>query len=123
MSKVFVVTNQHGHFLDKHRDWVDGRDPKVLFRSRHKDEAVNMVFEMSSKDIYLRAEAIAVEPDDKGQPIVEVTTELPPKAAAGADDDDASDTATEGRPAATAEADDAAPESSQAPSQQALATG
>lgn len=80
MSKVFVVTNQHGHFLNKHREWVDGRDPKLLFRSTHKDEAINLVFEMSTRDIYLRAEAIQVELDKRDQPVVEVTTELPPDA-------------------------------------------
>lgn len=77
MSTVFVVTNQHGHFINKHKEWVDGRDPKLLFRTPHKDEAINLVFELSSKDIYLRAEAISVELDDNKQPIVEVTAEMP----------------------------------------------
>lgn len=77
MSKVFVVTNQHGHFLDKHREWVDGREPRLLFRSPHKDEAINLVFEVSAKDIYMRAEALQTDLNDKGQPIVEVTTEIP----------------------------------------------
>ena len=77
MSNIFVVTNQHGHFINKHKEWVDGRDPKVLFRTAHKDEAINLVFELSSKDIYLRAEAIQVELDDNNQPVVEVTAEMP----------------------------------------------
>lgn len=77
MSKVFIVTNQHGHFINKHREWVDGRDPKLLFRSKHKDEAVNLVFELSSKDISLRAEAVAVDVDERDQPVVEVTTFIP----------------------------------------------
>lgn len=77
MSKVYVVTNQHGHFINKHREWVDGRDPKLLFRSKHKDEAINLVFELSSKDISLRAEAIATELDDRDQPSVEVTSFIP----------------------------------------------
>ncbi len=75
MSKVFVVTNQHGLFVNKHKEWVDGQEPKVLFRSPYKDEALNLVFEVSSKDIYLRAEAISVELDDKKQPVIEVIAE------------------------------------------------
>lgn len=77
MSNVYVVKNQHGLFASKNKEWVDGREAKILFRSPHKDEAINMVFELSSKDIYVRAEAIAVELADSKQPIVEVTAEPP----------------------------------------------
>lgn len=77
MSNVYVVSNQQGLFANKHKEWTDGREPKQLFRTAHKDEALNLVFELSSKDIYLRAEAISVEIDEKKQPIVEVTAELP----------------------------------------------
>ena len=77
MSTVFVVRNQDGYFASKQKEWECGREPKLLFRSPHKDEAINMVFELSSKDIYLRAEAISVELDEKKQPVVEVTA--PPK--------------------------------------------
>lgn len=77
MSKVFVVVNQHGLFADKHKEWTDGREPKLLFRSQHKDEAINLVFELSSKDIYIRAEAIEVDINEKKHPVVEVTAEIP----------------------------------------------
>ena len=77
MSEVYVVKNQDGYFASKQKAWVDGRDPKVLFRSPHKDEAINMVFEVSSKDIYVRAIAELVELDDKKHPIVEVTAPEP----------------------------------------------
>ncbi len=73
MTKVFVVSNQLGLFSNKHKEWIDGRETKLLFRSTHKDEAINLVFELSSKDINLRAEAIPVEVDGNNQPIVEVT--------------------------------------------------
>ena len=77
MSEVYVVKNQDGYFASKQKEWVDGRDPKTLFRSPHKDEAINMVFEISSKDIYVRAIAEQVELDDKKHPIVEVTAPEP----------------------------------------------
>ncbi|WP_206045391.1 hypothetical protein [Oceanicoccus sagamiensis] len=86
MSTVFVVRNQDGYFATKQKEWECGREAKLLFRSPHKDEALNIVFELSSKDIYLRAEAISVELDDKKQPVVEVTA--PPKAKPVAEVDD-----------------------------------
>lgn len=78
MSNIYVVKNQHGLFASKHKEWLDGREPKLLFRSPHKDEAINMVFELSSKDINTRAEAIAVETDSNKHPVVEVTAPPPP---------------------------------------------
>ena len=75
MSKVYVVRNQLGHYATKQKDWECGREPKLLFRSPHRDEALNLVFELSSKDIELRAEAVEVALDEKKQPVVEVTAE------------------------------------------------
>lgn len=80
MQQVFVVTNQLGQFANKHKEWVDGSETKTLFRSLHKDEAINLVFELSSKDINLRAEAISVEQDNNKQPIVPVNSDLIPDA-------------------------------------------
>lgn len=100
MSHVFVVKNQEGYFASKQKEWECGRDPKALFRSPHRDEAINLVFELSSKDIYLRAEAISVELDEKKQPIVEVTA--PPKPQA--------DTETDTTSKAPTESDDDTPE-------------
>ncbi|WP_156820912.1 hypothetical protein [Dasania marina] len=76
MSEVYVVTNQDGYFASKQKVWLDGRDPKQLFRSPHKDEAINLVFELSSKDIHVRASTLLVELNDKGLPTVEVTVPL-----------------------------------------------
>ncbi|MGK0442001.1 MAG: hypothetical protein ACJA0N_001808 [Pseudohongiellaceae bacterium] len=76
MSEVYVVKNQDGYFASKKKEWLDGRDPKALFRSPHKDEAINMVFELSSKDIHVRAVTELVELNDKKFPIVEVTVPL-----------------------------------------------
>ena len=73
MTSVFVVKNQLGQYLNKQQEWVEGSDSHTLFRTLHKDEAINTVFEVSSRDIYLRAEAIACELDAKGNPIVDRT--------------------------------------------------
>lgn len=66
---VFVIKNQAGQFLNKHQEWVDGDDRQALYRTAHRDEAVNTVFEVSSRDVYLRAEAVACAVDSKGQPL------------------------------------------------------
>lgn len=74
MAFVFVVKNQLGLFLNKQQEWVDGSDNHVLYRTPHKDEALNTVFEVSSRDIYLRAETLGCECDEKGNPLVEIAT-------------------------------------------------
>ena len=75
METVFAIRNQLGLYLSKHREWVNGADNHSLFRTPHRDEAINTVFEISSHDIYVRAEVIACELDAKSQPIVEIATE------------------------------------------------
>ena len=54
MTDVFVVRNQHGHYWGKAKVWVDGSSPKTVLRTRHQDEALNTLFELSSRDIELR---------------------------------------------------------------------
>ncbi|MBD2859571.1 hypothetical protein IB286_11195 [Spongiibacter sp. KMU-158] len=76
MSSIFVIQNQDGHYLSKQQEWVDGRDRRILFRTAHRDEAVNIVFEHSSKDIYLRAQPLLCDMDDSGQPTVEAGPEI-----------------------------------------------
>lgn len=70
MDKVFVVKNQQGLYLSKQQEWVSGADAQTLFRSAHRDEAINTVFEVSSRDIYLRAEAVACAVDAKNNPVL-----------------------------------------------------
>jgi len=69
-ATVFVIKNQTGQFLSKQQEWVDAGQSQTLFRSTHRDEAINTVFEVSSKDIYLRAEIMACHVDSKGQPLL-----------------------------------------------------
>jgi hypothetical protein len=72
MDKVFVVKNQQGLYLSKQQEWVNGADNNSLYRTAHRDEAINTVFEVSSRDIYLRAEALACEVDAKNNPVVDI---------------------------------------------------
>jgi hypothetical protein len=40
-------------------------------RARHRDEAVNTLFELSSRDVDLRGQVIAAELDARGEPVIE----------------------------------------------------
>ena len=71
MTDVFVVRNQLGHYWGKAKTWVDGSNPRTVMRARYEDEAINTLFELSSKDIALRGEVLAVELTERGDPIIE----------------------------------------------------
>lgn len=80
MSEMFVVRNQLGHYWGKNKAWVDGRDPRAVQRVRHHDEGVNLLFELSSKNIDLRGEVLAVEVSARGEPVLEISTTPLPEA-------------------------------------------
>lgn len=70
MSHVYVLTNQHQQFLSKSNEWIDGREANRLFRSEHKDIAINQMFEANTRDVTLRIELLQCKLNDKGQPQV-----------------------------------------------------
>ena len=71
MSTVFLLQNQRKQLLGKSGDWLDGRTPATLYRSAHKDEALNQQFEAGSKDYSLRITMIVCELNTKKQPIID----------------------------------------------------
>jgi hypothetical protein len=71
MTEVFVVRNQLGHYWGKAKIWVDGTNPRTVMRARYEDEAINTLFELSSKDIALRGEVLTVQLTERGDPIIE----------------------------------------------------
>lgn len=71
MSEVFVIRNQLGHYWGKSKAWVDGRDARAVQRVKHQDEAVNLLFELSSKDVDLRGEVVTATVDDRAEPLLE----------------------------------------------------
>ena len=71
MSELFVIRNQLGHYWGKSKAWVDGSDPRTVMRARHRDDAVNTLFELSSKDFELRGEVLSVESSERGEPMIE----------------------------------------------------
>ena len=76
MSDVYVVRNQLGQFWGKSKAWTDGRDPRAIMRTSHSDEAMNTLFELSSKDIELRGEVVQVPLTERGDPTVEPSEHL-----------------------------------------------
>lgn len=71
MTEVFVIRNQKGHYWGKRKEWVDGSEARTVMRTGHRDEAVNTLFELSSKDFELRGEVLAVAVSERGEPVVE----------------------------------------------------
>ncbi|BFM13973.1 hypothetical protein R50073_01560 [Maricurvus nonylphenolicus] len=70
MKQVFVLQNQLKQFLTKSGEWSDGRDANSLYRSEHKDEAINQQFEVSSKDYTLRISLLKCTLNDRRNPII-----------------------------------------------------
>lgn len=71
MTDVFVVRNQLGHYWGKAKHWVDGSNPRVVLRTPHQDEAINTLFELSSRDIELRGQVIQAALSERGEPVIE----------------------------------------------------
>ncbi|MEM1114528.1 MAG: hypothetical protein AAGI11_21630 [Pseudomonadota bacterium] len=80
MIEVFVIRNQLGHFWGKQKEWVDGSDARAVMRAKHQDEAVNTLFELSSKDIELRGEVVATPLNERGEPLVTISDIALPQA-------------------------------------------
>ena len=71
MTEVFVIRNQLGHYWGKSKEWVDGAEARAVMRAKHRDEAVNTLFELSSKDYELRGEIILAPLSERGEPVIE----------------------------------------------------
>lgn len=104
MTDVYVIRNQLGHYWGKSKAWADGRDPHAVQRWKHEDEAINTLFELSSKDFELRGEVLPVPLSERDEPVLE-PSEHPLPVDAMAEDD----TPPEPAPEAAAEAGQAAP--------------
>ncbi|MEY2908585.1 MAG: hypothetical protein RLZZ602_1108 [Pseudomonadota bacterium] len=74
MTLVYVVCNQHGHYWGRGKRWVDGRETPRVAHYSHRDEAVNTVFELSSKDIELRCELLEMNLVDGKLPKLEISS-------------------------------------------------
>ena len=75
MTELFLLTDQHNHFLDKEGHWLPLQEAKQnrtsLFRTPLKDEAINQKVEYIVKNPELRVSLTAVPVDEKGLPVLE----------------------------------------------------
>tara|TARA_R100000687_G_C6436549_1_gene158393 strand:- start:4 stop:342 length:339 start_codon:yes stop_codon:yes gene_type:complete len=100
MATTFVIQNQNGHYWSKQKDWCDGRDRRTVFRTVDKVDAINLVFELSSKDVGLRANHLECDVDDFGNPQIEASAIPLPVAAEAEDSADEDGTETHSQKAA-----------------------
>lgn len=67
MSIVYLLKNQHNHYLDRAGEWVHPDSGKTLFRTVYKDEAINQKVEHTVKDPELRLMVTEASLGDKGK--------------------------------------------------------
>ena len=72
MKKLLVIRNQNNHYLGRHGEWLDGSHVSALFRTEHRDAALNELFETNIRDFDLRGEILECEIDKHGYPVVEL---------------------------------------------------
>jgi len=71
MNQTFILQNQDKLFFGKNKEWVDGYDANAVFKTPHKDEAVNQMFEITSKDYKQRVKVLSCELDEKALPVID----------------------------------------------------
>ncbi|MFL0798607.1 MAG: hypothetical protein K6L73_14090 [Cellvibrionaceae bacterium] len=79
MSQVFILQNQNKYFLNKHREWVDGHDAGLVFRTPHRDIALNEMIEVNSKDVTQRIRIMECDVNSRNHPLID-EEDLPPPA-------------------------------------------
>ena len=73
MERHFILKNQDGHYWVRAKEWVDGADRTRVAAYKHRDEASNLVFELSSKDFGLRVDVLEVALKDSKLPKLTVS--------------------------------------------------
>ncbi|MEC8427997.1 MAG: hypothetical protein VXZ35_06190 [Pseudomonadota bacterium] len=77
MAQVFLLQNQDKRFLTKQGEWCDGRDTNHLYRTVHRDEALNQMVESNARDYTLRIKILECATNDRGVPQI-ADDDLPP---------------------------------------------
>lgn len=71
MSELFILQNQDKLFLGRQNNWLDGRDLAALYKTAHKDEAINQMVEASAKDYRQRIKILSCTANEKGLPLID----------------------------------------------------
>ncbi|MBX2858381.1 MAG: hypothetical protein KTR17_06940 [Cellvibrionaceae bacterium] len=72
MPEIYLLKNQHHAYLDKSNLWINSGERRQLFRTPHRDEALNMRVEWAVKHPELRIEITKVPLDEKGLPEIDL---------------------------------------------------
>ena len=83
MSGAFVIRNQLGHYWGKSSSWVKGGNAGQVACWTHRDEAVNTLFELGSKDTDLRGEVLLTETEGQLPKNLDISQHPVPKADKG----------------------------------------
>ncbi len=76
-KQTFLLQNQDKYLLSKNNEWVDGRDLRDLFKTPHRDVAMNQLFEVNSHDYQQRIHILECETKGHNLPLIE-EADLPP---------------------------------------------
>ena len=79
MNGAFVIRNQSGHYWGKPGHWVTGSHSGQVALWGFNDEAVNTLFELSSKDTTLRGEVVSVQLENGKPKDLEISEHPLPK--------------------------------------------
>jgi len=78
MTDVFIIQNQDRLFLGKQGALLDGREPAALYRSAHKDEAINEMVEATARDYTQRLQILTCSLNERGLPVLDADILPPP---------------------------------------------
>lgn len=70
MNNIYILQSQNDLYLSKSGDWVSGDNSKILFRTQHKDEAINQKVELTVKQPELRVNIGTAQLGDSGKLIL-----------------------------------------------------
>jgi len=77
-KQLFILQNQDKYFLSKNNEWVDGTDLKGLFKTPHRDIAVNQLFEVNSHDYTQRIQVLDCPSEGRNDPVIAPELMPPP---------------------------------------------
>lgn len=70
---LFILRDAVGNLLTKDLSWASDCAVTELFRTPHKDVALNQLLEINAGDVELRAQIVACDADSKNRPIISKT--------------------------------------------------
>ena len=71
---LFILRDAVGNLLTKELLWASDCAASELFRTPHKDVALNQLLEINASDIELRAQIMVCDVDNKNHPIIANST-------------------------------------------------